>query len=310
MVRKKTKDQVEYILPLYINGLSGRMLRLPAPARKKREFLLVPGHHTSIERLSGLSEYLNDFGGVTLPDMPGFGGMESFYKIGEKPTIDNLADYLASFIKLRYRNRRFSILAISFGFAIVTRMLQKYPEIADKVDLLISWAGFVNGKDFKWKKSNLFMLRQGSRIFSKRIPAAFGQYVLLSGPIIRASYHLVEDRHPKFKGMDKKDQEDRINFEIVLWKINDLRTYMATIGTMFKLNLYGKHVNLPVYHIGVDTDQYFNNLVVEQHMRHIFKDFILIKSSMTAHAPTVIASKKDIEPYIPRKLKLLLKKRI
>jgi pimeloyl-ACP methyl ester carboxylesterase len=157
MVQQIANSQAEFILPLDINGLQGRMLRLPPPSpRKKREILIIPGHHTSIERLTGLTELINQFGSVTLPDLPGFGGMDPLYKIGKKATIDDLADYLASFIKVRYKNRRFTIMAISYGFAITTRMLQKYPEISKKVDILVSWVGFVHADDFRWKNSTIF----------------------------------------------------------------------------------------------------------------------------------------------------------
>src|ERR1041385_6148442 len=111
---QSTMEPADHILPLYMNGLAGRMLRLPPPKSKKREILLIAGQHTSLERIFGMAEYLNRFGGVTSPDLPGFGGMESFYKIGEKPTIDKMADYLASFIKLRYKNRRFTVIAVSY----------------------------------------------------------------------------------------------------------------------------------------------------------------------------------------------------
>src|SRR5689334_10233567 len=111
MAKQKAKNLADYVVPLNMNGLRGRMLRLPPPARKKREILLIYGHHASIERMFGLAENLNRYGGVTLPDLPGFGGMQSFYRLNEKPTLDNLADYLASFVKLRYKRQKVSILA-------------------------------------------------------------------------------------------------------------------------------------------------------------------------------------------------------
>src|SRR4051812_21299994 len=132
---KTAKDPAEYILPLYMNGLSGRMLRMPAPKNKKRDILFIYGHHASIERHFGVAELLNKYGSVTMPDLPGFGGMDSFYKIGEKPTLDNLADYLASFIKLRYKRQKFIIAGYSLGVMIITRMLQKHPQIAKKVEM-------------------------------------------------------------------------------------------------------------------------------------------------------------------------------
>ena len=91
----------ENVVALNMNGLRGRMLSLPAKKNKKREIMLVYGHHSSLERMYGLAEVLNDYGSVTLPDLPGFGGMDSFYKIHEKPDMDTMADYLATFVKMR-----------------------------------------------------------------------------------------------------------------------------------------------------------------------------------------------------------------
>src|SRR3954467_13947355 len=127
---KRKIGAADYILPLNINGLQGRMLRAPSNTNKKREILLVYGHHAALERWWSLVENLVQYGNVTMPDLPGFGGMESFSKINTKPTIDNFADYLAAFVKLRYQRKRVTIYAISYGFVVVTRMLQRYPEIA------------------------------------------------------------------------------------------------------------------------------------------------------------------------------------
>lgn len=307
---KAAKEQAENILPLYMNGLAGRMLRLPPPRNKKREILIVPGVHTSIERLAGLGEYLNRFGGITLPDLPGHGGMEPFYKIGEKPTIDNYADYLAAFIKLRYRHRRVTIIAISFAFPIVTRMLQKYPQLAKKVDLLISLSGFVSKDDFRWRRRNLFLLKFLASTASNRLVSAIIKAVFLRGPIIRFIYRMVEARHPKFRDLKPEERRERINFEIRLWKINDFRTYVESGAAMTSLKLLRRHVDLSVHHIAVNEDHYFNNVLVEQHMREIFKDFVLYKTKMKAHMPTVIASADEFEVYLPPKIRALLRKRV
>src|SRR6185312_14576812 len=112
---KTESKPADYIQPLYINGLNGRMLHTPSVSRKyTREILLVYGHHALLERWWGLVENLRELGNVTMPDLPGFGGMDSFYKIGRTPTLDAFADYLAAFIKMRYRNRRVTIVGISF----------------------------------------------------------------------------------------------------------------------------------------------------------------------------------------------------
>jgi pimeloyl-ACP methyl ester carboxylesterase len=126
---KNQTNPAECIEPLHINGMRGRMLHLPAKNKNKREILVIYGHHSLLERWWGLVQNFNDFGGVTMPDLPGFGGMESFHKIGKQATLDNYADYMAAFIKLRYRRKKVSIVGISFGFLVATRMLQRYPEL-------------------------------------------------------------------------------------------------------------------------------------------------------------------------------------
>jgi hypothetical protein len=50
--------------------------------------------------------------------------------------------------------------------------------------------------------------------------------------------------------------------------------------------------------------------VVEEHMRAIYKEFNLIKTKMPAHAPTIMASKKDVQGFVPPKLRQLLRKKV
>lgn len=300
----KPKDSADYIVPLNMNGLTGRMLSMPSP--KKREILLIYGHHASLERMFGVAEALSQYGHVTMPDLPGFGGMQSFYKIGLSPTLDNFADYLAAFIKLRYRGKRVSIFAMSFGFAVVTKMLQRYPELCKKVDLLVSIVGFVHKEDFKFKRRNFVLMRSVAWFFSGRFTAWFGRYIVLRPTFIRWAYLAVAEKHTKLKDADIEEREKRINFEIGLWHKNDVRTHMKTTQAMFKLDLCNRQVKLPVYHISVEPDRYFDNNVVEQHMRVIFSDFTGAKTKMSGHAPTVIATASEAAMFIPIKIRKLL----
>lgn len=297
------------ISQLNINGLRGRMLHLPAPKSKKREILLVYGHHASLERMFGIAANLNRHGAVAIPDLPGFGGMQSFYTIGLKPTIDNYADYLAAYIRLWYKRRRITIVAMSFSFLIVTRMLQKYPELAKKVDLVVSSVGFVHHEDFRLPRYQQLGLRAMGSIFQYSVPAFFFRYTVLQGPVIRAFYNLIGTGHSKMKdAKDKEIKKQRIEAEIKLWHINDLRTRMKTMGDMFRVDLCKKGtVDLPVHHVFVDGDRFFNNQVVEQHMRIIYKDFIGLETSIKGHMPSIVATAKEAEPFVPRKLKRLLK---
>jgi pimeloyl-ACP methyl ester carboxylesterase len=235
--------------------------------------------------------------------------MDPFYKIGEKPSLDNMADYIAAFVKLRYKkNQRFTIVAISYGFAVVTKMLQRYPDIAKRVNLLFSFSGLTNKDDFRWKKRNIILLYIGAWIFTNRFMAFLATKLALRAPVIKLFYRLAEAKHPKLKDANKEERNARIDFEIKLWKINDFRTWLYSATTMFRLNLSGHHVDLPVYHLSVDDDHYFNQVKVEEHMRQIYKDFMLIKTKTKAHAPTIMASAKDVAPLVPSKVRALLRK--
>ncbi|MCA9344385.1 alpha/beta hydrolase [Candidatus Saccharibacteria bacterium] len=307
--KRGVKDPADYVFPLLMNGLQGRMLKMPAPKNKTRHILFVYGHHASLERQFGVMQVLNKYGSVTMPDLPGFGGMDSFYKIGITPTLDNLADYLAAFVKLRYKQKKVTIVAMSLGFSIVTRMLQRSPELTSKVNLLVSVVGFVNHEEFIFSKRNYRLLSIGSSLFSRRLPAAIIKYLVLRPALIRATYNHVGDNHAKLMDADAEERKKRIDFEVELWRCNDVRTYMKTGHAMLKIDLLNEKIDLPVYHIGVQDDRYFDNNIVEQHLAVIYRKVNIIPTDFEHHGPTVIATAEDAEQYIPKRLRRILARR-
>lgn len=308
--RSKIIPDSKHIHPLVMNGLEGRMLHIKPKNSKKREILVISGQHTSVERMESLAIELSKYGTVLVPDLPGFGGMEPLYKLGVKPDLDTMADYLASFVKLKYNRKRVTIVGISYGFIVVTRMLQKYPELARKVDLLVSLVGLVHYEDFKFKPRQLNLLRSGTKLFSYGFPAWIAKNIFLRSFFITATYKLVADKHAKFKDADTAERQRRISFEIYLWKCNDIRTYMYTINGMLYVDLCNVQVKLPVHHVSVAGDQYFDNYKVEQHMKVIYEDFTDHKAVMNAHMPTIVATSKEIAPLVPKSLRKLLAKAI
>ncbi len=307
---KNIADMQEHIQPLNINGLTGRMLVLPASKKSndKKNILMIYGHHSSIERMYGIAEEFSKYGKVTMPDLPGFGGMDSFYSIDMEPSLDNLADYLATFVKLKYRNKRVTIIGMSLGFVIATRMLQRYPDLIKKVDFLVSMVGFSHHSDYTFSKSRLNFYKYASAFFSKKLPSAFFYNVCLHPSLLRAFYGKSHNAKNKFKDLPEEQKKQNMEFEVVLWRENDVRTYMSTANTMLKIDNCTKHIDLPVHHISVKGDQYFDNFVVEQHMRVIFNDFIGYEAKLPNHAPSIIASKKDAAPFVPKGIRKLLSK--
>lgn len=306
---KKPRKPADFIVHMNINGMNGRMLHVPAPRGKSREILFIYGHHSSLERWWGAIEVLNQYGSVTVPDLPGFGGMDSFYKINKAPTIDNLADYLASFIKLRFKKRKLTIVGLSFGFVVVTRMLQRYPNMSKNVDLLISVAGFSRYDDFAFSRTRHAFYRWGTKLFSYPLPATIFKYIPLNPGILRLAYARTHNAQQKFSELSKKDKSAMMDFEIVLWHINDIRTHMKTSYEFLTLDNCKQRVDIPLHHVSIDADQYFDKQIVEQHLKIIFNDVTTAVSKMTAHAPSIIADKKTAAPLLPTSIRRVLAKK-
>ncbi len=304
MAKKAEQRPEDFIVPLDMNGMQGRLLHMPAPrAHAGREILIVYGHHSSLERWWGFAQNFNRYGAVTMPDLPGFGGMDSLYKIGKKPTLDNMADYLASFVKWRYKRKKVVIVALSFGFLVTTRMLQRYPELTKKVEILVSAVGFSHHEDFVFSKRRMRAYRLVSRVLTNRVMAFVFRYTALTPWVLKNAYHRTYNARKKFKGFDGDQHDKLMAMEILLWHANDVRTHWLTTHEMLVVNNCTKQVNLPVWHVAAGEDQYFNAHNVEQHMRIIFTDFYEAKNKHPLHAPSVIATAKESASFIPAKLR-------
>lgn len=299
----------KFVMPLNMNGMNGRLLRLPTPKKKNREVLVVYGHHASLERMYGFAQVINKYGAVTMPDLPGFGGMDSFYKINQKPSLDNMADYLASIIKLHFKNRHISIIGFSFGFLVVTRMLQKYPDIVKQTDYVISCVGFSHYQDFTFSKARFFFYRWAGSLVSNYLPALFFRYIATNSLFLRLFYSRTHNAKHKYGDLNVRQQQAMTEFEVQLWHINDTRTYGDTVVSMFTVNNCRDQIDLPVWHVSVKADNYFDQHLVEQHMRIIFNDFHGYQAKLNKHSTNVIANMHDSSVFIPPALQQKLNKR-
>jgi len=307
---KLSADPQDYIVPLSINGLDGRMMRVPAPNKKTdREILMLYGHHALIERWWGLVQNYCQYGAVTLPDLPGFGGMDSFAKIGQKPTIDNYADYLAAFIKLRYKRKEITIVAISFGFVVATRMLQKYPELAKRVTIMISIVGFMHRDDFLFKPRQRRVFRLGTRLFATRPVAFVIRYAFLTPYVLKTIYAKLPASKRRFIDVDPLEYAEMMEFEVKLWQSNDVRTHWLTTYEFLNLDNCDRRVEVPVWHIAAKYDHYFDNHTVKQHMLVVFSEYHQVLTNTKAHTPSVVADKKGLAVLLPRKVRQVLAKK-
>ncbi|HSW78739.1 MAG TPA: alpha/beta fold hydrolase [Candidatus Babeliales bacterium] len=300
------KKSAEFILPLDMNGLSGRMLRAPSVNARKREILLIYGHHAMLERWWSLVENLREYGNVTVPDLPGFGGMDSFSKIGIRPSIDAYADYLAAFVKLRYKRKKVTVYAISFGFVVVTRMLQLHPELSKKINLMVSTVGFMHKDDLRMPTGQKFISRILARLFATKPVATLIRYIALNKPVVKAFTKIMPHSKHRYIKVTPLEFEQAIDFDVLLWQVNDVRTHWLTTSQFFSLDITKSPVALPIIHIATEGDHYLDNILVEQHMRKVFKDYKRFVAKTKTHVPYPTADKAATAELLPLGLRKLL----
>ncbi len=301
----------EHVHSLNINGMKGRMVKIPAKKKNlRRKILLVYGMHTSLERMYSTAKFLSRYGEVTMPDLPGFGGMDSLYSIGKKASVDNFADYLRTFIRFNYKKQKFSIIAMSNGFEIATRMLQKYPVVADRVSLLVSFVGFGRPSDFKQSVSYRNLQLATAKFFSTRPMAAFLKYSMTN----RFTLGLILDFwFFKFNNKDKHegdaDKESIKQMELYLWSINDMRTRAETISTFFTCDLIktsNKPIPLKVINLTAGEDQWFKTDNVRTTLAALYEKYEEHPLNLKAHAPSLVANESEVAKIIPKEVTKIL----
>lgn len=305
MAKKKFELPADYIVPLDINGLEGRMLHKPN-TKNNRHILLLYGHHAMLERWWGLVQNLELYGSVTMPDLPGFGGMDSFARIGKYPSIDAYADYLAAFIKLRFQHKKITVFAISFGFVVFTRMLQRYPELTKNVELLVSVVGFVHKDDFLFKPKERQLYHYLTRVFATRPVAILIRYCCLNTFVLTTLYSKLPNSKRRMVEVSPEEFKITMQFEVQLWQKNDVRTHWLTTSEFLVLDNCTKPVSLPVIHVVSKEDHYFNNELVKQHMLVVFKSYRKFIANSKAHTPSVLADKKASGVLLPTALRKIL----
>lgn len=302
MAKKLTKN-TNYVIPLNMNGLQGRMFKYSSKKKLPLDILLVYGHHASLEGYKGLIQFLYSYGNLTVPDLPGLGGMDSFYKIGKKPSIDNYAAYLASFMKMQFKRKKIVIVGFGFGFVVVTRMLQRYPGLQKNVKLIIALKGYSDDDDFKLTKAQKYQYRAVAKILSYRSMAIVARKALLNGPMLKLAYLSVPVAKEKIQldRLNTKKSNAVLQSEISLWQINDVRTYMFCVNEMTAFTNCDKRIDLPVWHLVHSNDQLIDNSRAEQHLKVIFAEYRHFKAS--GKILPVFNERKSVTAWFPKNLK-------
>ena len=107
--------------------------------------------------------------------------------------------------------------------------------------------------------------------------------------------------------MDPEDFETMMDFDVKLWQRNDVRTHWATTHEFLNLDNCKTPIKLPVWHVAAKADHYFDNDIVEQHMKVVFSDYRKSIMNSPAHTPSVVSSKKEMAIMVPPALRRYLK---
>jgi pimeloyl-ACP methyl ester carboxylesterase len=296
------QDYSKFIVTLNMNGLQGRMIKIPAKKQPNNEVLFIYGNHSAIEDWTVVLEALTKFGKVTMPDLPGFGGMQSLYKIGEKPTINNLADYLASFIKLRYKQKKLTIFAADLGFVITTRMLQRYPEIARKVKLLVGLNGFTRHDDLNITRSRKFCFRLVGRSISSPFISWIFKALFVNHTFVN-QLHRNKKRKLLLNQLSANTFKRNFDEDLTMWKVNDLKTHAFTVSSLYKFDNCQTRIKVLTWNI-VLNPKYFKRHNMKQHLNVAFSDITIIEPKSKPKVDSL--DKKTIDLILSPKLKRLL----
>jgi pimeloyl-ACP methyl ester carboxylesterase len=309
---KHVFDLNDYIEDIELNGLKGRMVDAPARNTKAKEIniLFVHGHHSSLERLEGVVDLMMDYGNFCLPDMPGFGGMDHLYSIGEKPTIDNLADYMAAFIKLHYGSRkRIILVGYSMGFLVATRMLQKYPELQKRCQVVVGLAGLLHGDELHFTRRRRLFYYVSSKIVGSKVGSWVTRELFLRKWFLGGFYTRSHNARDKFSGIDKEKKRRMVNFEVDLWRINHVPTWCYTSREMIRADLVTNciPISTSIYSVTVEADRYFDSARVEEDMRKVYKDVKVVRAAANQHGGSRVETAADALPFFPKQLRNYLK---
>ena len=283
--------------------MHGRMLHLPKQkAGHDRSFVVLHGQHHSIERFYSIAQYLNQFGEVYMPDLPGFGGMDSFYAVGKHPSYDAYADYVHSVMQQCQLGRRVWLVGASFGSQVMTRTLQRHPEIQTVVEQAVAIAGLVGKRDFRvsWSfRAKLFPLIY---ISSTRIGAYISGAIFSNAVTSRLVKRVIRSIKSKYY-RDEAKLRLAVAVEARLWRINDRRTHAKTTLMMFGQDLRDykdKVIGVPLHNVTSEMDQYFSNDSVSSGFRELYKSYEFAYLATNQHSPSIIADKHEVASILPR----------
>lgn len=287
------------------HGLKGRYGHWPAKSpRAKRTFVVVYGQHATIERTGAVIGALCEFGDVYIADNPGFGGMDSGYKIGRYPDLEFFAEHLMNFIDRHVdRDRQLTLLGISYGFQIISATLHRYPLLQSRVEDVVCFVGFVQPSDFRMPPSYRLPMVYLGALPGKTWLGSKVLQALIRKRVVVAIYLLTKPIQVKFKRLKSSEAKHYAGEQAELWMINDHRTHAATAWDFVKKNDLTHHrLPLNIVHIGIPSDHIIDNSRVRQALKSMYSRLKAYDLQMEYHAPMDADTPIKVRALLPDSL--------
>ncbi len=297
--------------PYEFLGLKGRYGHWAANnTDAKRTFVLILGQHATIERGRPIVEALQEFGDVYIADNPGFGGMESSYKVGRYPDLTFFGEHVRHFIEnYTDQNRKLTIFGISFGFQVAVEALHHYPELSERVEDVVSFVGFVSHHDFhitfSYSAGLIYILANIGRTW---LGSEFLKFVMKERLIVGV-YQLTKPIQVKFKHLKSEEAKRYAKEQAYLWVVNDIRTHGATAWDLARRSDQSAYrLDTPLLHIGVPNDHMFDNKLVVSQLQEMFPVTVSVDLQLENHAPLDVDTADSILGLLPEEAKAMFAK--
>ena len=281
--------------------------------QSNHKILFLYGSQALLERYKAITENFSEYGEVITPDLPGLGGMDSFYKIGMVPTIDNYADYVAAVIAYKFKNNEsFTIVGFSFGMQIATNLLQRYPDLAPRVGLLVSMFGVVDSESIKFARHTRVLYRPLLKIMGTPFLSGLGSVVMASplfGWTVRRLRTGQLKQYPDIQA-NPAMIAPIIDMELRMWRTNDIRTAAYSWLQFLAYKAPTNTVNLKLVHIFAPVDKYVDHAKLIEKFSSIYQGGVEeYQADVVKHSPYVTAGASEVKDTIPTEVRKQLAKR-
>lgn len=292
------------IRDIEIMGLKGRELIIDNPEIDDKNFLYLGGQHNLIEKLYPVADFLSEYGNVYFPDTPGFGGMDSFVKIGKPIDIDSYADYLHQYI-LDKDLKNIWLCSTSISTLFTIRLLQKYPELHPRINNVMALVGLAHGRDFAIAQHMKLPIIALCKFAQFRIGSSIAHAIGFNRYSFKILMWAIRRGHSKFNETKPEEIEQHMATEAKCWQVNDHQTHAKSTLFMFGADLEQPgqdKIPFTMHNATVSSDQYFDQYRMEVSMNNLFdgyKRFIIVQD---VHSPADLGTKAGLQEKIPAEL--------